>query len=161
MLMGRIDYLPLSMKVKQQLFEFCQEFVNGRTIRIQNEIKDIQEALTSETKSSAGDKHETGRAMLQLEREKLGQQLLEVERMAIILSRISISLKTNAVVLGSLIKTSKRDYFLAISAGAYESTQNPIYCISRSTPIGKLLLGKSIGDVVDFNGEKIRISEIL
>lgn len=149
------------MKVKQQLFEFCQEYVNGRTTRIQDNIKNIQESLRSETKSSAGDKHETGRAMLQLEREKLGQQLLEAERMAIILSRLSISLRTNAVVLGSLIKTSKRDYFLAISAGAYGGAENPIYCISRGTPIGKLLLGKSIGDVIDFDGEKIRISEIL
>jgi len=149
------------MNLKQQLFEFCQEYVSGRTKRIQNNIKNIQESLTTETKSSAGDKHETGRAMLQLEREKLGQQLLEAERMSIVLSRISISLKTNAVVLGSLIKTSKRDYFLAISAGAYEGTAKPIYCISRVSPIGKLLLGKSIGDVVDFDGEKIRISEIV
>jgi len=149
------------MKVKQELQNFCQEYVKERTARIQNNISDIKESLTAETKSSAGDKHETGRAMLQLEREKLGQQLLEAERMAIILSRISISLKTNAVVLGSWVKTSKRDYFLAISAGAFEGAENPIYCISRATPIGKLLLGKSIGDVVDFDGEKIRISEIL
>lgn len=149
------------MNVKQQLFEFCKEYVEARTVRIQNSIQSIQESLTAESKSSAGDKHETGRAMLQLEREKLGQQLQEVERMAIILSRISINLKTNAVVLGSLIKTSKRNYFLAISAGEYKGADNPIFCISRATPIGKLLLGKSIGDVVDFNGEKIRISEIL
>jgi len=115
------------MSLKQQLSEFCQQYVDGRTIRIQDSIKSIQESLSSETKSSAGDKHETGRAMLQLEREKLGQQLLEVERMAIILSRISISLKTNAVVLGSLVKTSKRDYFLAISAGAYKDNANPTY----------------------------------
>lgn len=157
----RIDYLSVSMNIKQQLLEFCKEYVRDRTIRLQSNIKDIQEALTSETKSSAGDKHETGRAMLQLEREKLGQQLLEVERMDIILSRISISLKTNAVVLGSLVRTSKRNYFLAISAGEYDGVENPIYCVSRATPIGKLLLGKSIGDVVDFNGEKIRISEIV
>jgi transcription elongation GreA/GreB family factor len=149
------------MNIKQELQEFCQEYVKDRTVRIQKSISDIQESLASETKSSAGDKHETGRAMLQLDREKLGQQLLEVERMAIILSRVSITMKTNAVLLGSLVKTSKRDYFLAISAGAYEGAAEPIYCISRATPIGKLLLGKSIGDVVDFDGEKIRIAQIV
>ena len=149
------------MSVKKQLQEFCQQYVKDRTSTIQKNIKDIQDSLASETKSSAGDKHETGRAMLQLEREKLGQQLLEVERMAIILDRISISMRTNAVLLGSLVKTSKRYYFLAISAGIYEDAENPIYCISRASPIGKLLLGKSIGDVVDYDGEKIRIAEIL
>lgn len=149
------------MSVKQQLQDFCNEYVKDRTVRIQKNISDIQESLASETKSSAGDKHETGRAMLQLEREKLGQQLLEAERMAIILSRVSIKMKTNAVLLGSWVKTSKRDYFLAISAGEFTGAENPIYCISRAAPIGKLLLGKSIGDVVDFEGEKIRIAEIL
>ena len=40
-------------------------------------ILDAQNGLQSESKSSAGDKHETGRAMLQLEAEKLGKQLQE------------------------------------------------------------------------------------
>jgi transcription elongation GreA/GreB family factor len=149
------------MNIKEQLYKFCQEYVNSRTLVIQNSVKTIQESLVSESKSSAGDKHETGRAMLQLEREKLGQQLIEAEKMAIILSRISISFKARAIVLGSLVRTSKEDYFLAVSAGVYEDTSGTICCISRGTPIGKLLLGKSIGDVVDFNGDKIRISEIL
>ena len=37
-------------------------------------------ALESESKSSAGDKHETGRAMIQLEREKLGEQIKKAEK---------------------------------------------------------------------------------
>ena len=69
------------MTTKPQLYVFCRAFVEERIARIQNNIKGIQEALTSETKSSAGDKHETGRAMLQLEREKLGRQLAEAEKM--------------------------------------------------------------------------------
>ena len=60
------------MDIKEQLYEFCRAYIDGRTIRINESIKSIQESLSSETKSSAGDKHETGRAMLQLEREKLG-----------------------------------------------------------------------------------------
>jgi len=53
------------MNVKEHLSEFCQEYVDGRILRIQNSIESIQQSLSSETKSSAGDKHETGRAMLQ------------------------------------------------------------------------------------------------
>ena len=41
-------------------------------------MKEIKEALFEEIKSSVGDKHETGRAMLQLEREKVGNQFYEV-----------------------------------------------------------------------------------
>ena len=92
------------MITKSQLQEFCKSHVNSRISRIQKDIDSIQESLASETKSSAGDKHETGRAMLQLEREKLGQQLKEAEKMALILTRISITYKAKTIVLGSWVK---------------------------------------------------------
>ncbi len=148
------------MPTKEILYQFCEEFVQERLSRSQQNIKENQESLSSETKSSAGDKHETGRAMLQLEREKLGQQLEEVEKMAIILSRISIKHKARTIVLGSLVQTSKSEYFLAVSAGEFTKGGQSIFCISGGTPIGQLLLGKSIGDVVTFNGDKIRIAKI-
>ena len=148
------------MLIKESLYQFCKVFVDARLTRIQQNIQEIQESLSSETKSSAGDKHETGRAMLQLEREKLGQQLHEAEKMAVVLSRISITNKARTIVLGSYVKTSKSDYFLAVSAGKYETKSKPIYCISGRTPIGQLLLSKTIGDVVTFDGEKIRIVDI-
>lgn len=149
------------MITKSQLQEFCKAHVNSRISRIQKDIDSIQESLASETKSSAGDKHETGRAMLQLEREKLGQQLKDAEKMALILTRISITYKAKTIVLGSWVKTSQSEYFLSVSAGKFDADEGPIYCISGATPIGQLLLGKSIGDVISFNDEKIRIKEIL
>lgn len=148
------------MPIKEDLYQFCEKYVGERLEHIQKSIKQIQESLSSETKSSAGDKHETGRAMLQLEREKMGLQLHEAEKMAVILSRISITNKARTVVLGSLVETSKQEYFLAVSAGEYNSDSRSIYCISGSTPIGQLLLGKTIGDVISYNDEKIRIKKI-
>lgn len=75
--MKEIDSLK---NLKKDAYNFCVLFVNERLARIQGQIKELETALTSETKSSAGDKHETGRAMIQLEREKLGQQLAELEK---------------------------------------------------------------------------------
>lgn len=60
------------MSLKEELYELCVDFVDSRLSTIQQTIESNQKALTSETKSSAGDKHETGRAMLQLEMEKAG-----------------------------------------------------------------------------------------
>lgn len=148
------------MPIKENLYQFCEQYVEERLSRIKENIQQIQESLSSETKSSAGDKHETGRAMLQLEREKLGLQLHEAEKMAVILSRISITNKARTIVLGSLVKTSKSKYFLAVSAGEFNAEPQSIFCISGGTPIGQLLLGKSIGDVISHNEEKIRIIKI-
>ena len=78
------------LSLKKDLYAQCLKFVEDRYLKIHNQINEIQESLTSETKSSAGDKHETGRAMLQLEREKVGQQLAEVEKLKEGLSKIDV-----------------------------------------------------------------------
>ncbi len=148
------------MSEKEELYNHCKSFVEAKIRRVGESIHNIQEALNSDHKSSAGDKHETGRAMLQLEREKLGEQLKHGERMSKTLSRIDIRKKTANVTIGSLVRTSKSDYFIAISAGKFEKYQHPIYCISSATPIGQLLLGKSVGDRICFNGETINIKEV-
>lgn len=145
------------MPTKQQFNDFCLAFVDGRISRIEKHIKDIQESLSSETKSSAGDKHETGRAMLQLEREKLGQQLAEAEKMKQVLAKIAPIRNLTSIGLGSWVKTSKADYFLAISAGEFKYDDESVFCISAATPIGQLLMGKSLGDTFVFNKETIEI----
>jgi len=149
------------MPIKESLYNFCEDYIKERVARIQKNIQDIQIALTSETKSSAGDKHETGRAMLQLEREKLGQQLAEAEKTTQILSKIPLKNDTSNIGLGSLVKTSKANYYLSISAGESKIDSQSVFCISASTPIGKLIMGKTKGDSVVFNGNTIEILEIL
>ena len=69
------------MKVKRELFKHCEVFVSKRLKTVEEIISSNQNALQSETKSSAGDKHETGRAMLQLEMEKASQQLSGINQM--------------------------------------------------------------------------------
>ncbi len=145
---------------KETLFQFCESFVHNRMERVQNNIQDIQDSFASETKRSAGDKHETGRAMLQLEREKLGRQLSEAGKMREILKRTKIKPAHSVVALGSLVQTSKGNYFLAVSAGAYKEKDQLVYCVSAATPIGQILLGKSEADKVVFNGEALEILKI-
>ncbi|MCP4975102.1 MAG: 3-oxoacyl-ACP synthase [Maribacter sp.] len=146
--------------LKMSLYQFCQSFIDERSSRVQSQIKELQTALDSETKSSAGDKHETGRAMLQLEREKLGQQLAEVQDLNRVMQKIDVSSKKSAAALGSLVKTTNANYFLAISAGEFKAGDSLNYCISLNTPIGIMLLGKTVGNTINFNGEKIKILQI-
>lgn len=147
-------------ETKQALYKFCKSFAKVRIDRIKNNLATIQESLTSETKSSAGDKHETGRAMLHLEYEKLGRQLDEAQKMSMALQKVNLSIRKEKVSLGSWVKTSKAEYFLAISAGAYTFRQTSVYCISVNAPIGQLLLGKSVGDIINHMGQDIKILQI-
>ena len=103
--------------LKEVLFQQCEDFVNTRLQTIQTIISSHQKALRSETKSSTGDKHETGRAMLQLEMEKAGQQLAAVQQMQQTLAKITIFKSSGNIALGSIIETPSIYYFLSVSAG--------------------------------------------
>lgn len=148
------------MGIKQKAFKFCEDYIWGRLQRIKSNIDEVNDSLNSETKSSAGDKHETGRAMLQLEREKLGQQLLEAEKTAILLRKASASKQSDTIILGSLVKTINANYFIAISAGRFEDNDSTVFCISANTPIGKLLMGKPVGATFQFNGKEHKILDV-
>lgn len=148
------------MNVKQILLEKCSDFVNSRKAHLDKQMDAIKDALQQESKSTAGDKHETGRAILQLEREKVGNQFIEVEQMLSVLSKIRVEKTNQHVHLGSLVRTSLANYFIAISAGEIVIDKTKYYAISAQTPIAKLLMSKQIGDTVSFRNQTIKISKI-
>lgn len=146
--------------MKEELLKKCNEFVKNRLENIQQTISSNQKALNSETKSSAGDKHETGRAMLQLEMEKAGKQLSNISDLKNTLAKIDVSKKSKIAHLGSVIKTTEVNYFLSISVGQIIVRKEIFYAISISSPIGKILLGKQENDVFNFNSKLIKIIEV-
>ena len=147
--------------IKEEIFIKCKQFVDDKLATITQIIESNQSALQSETKSSAGDKHETGRAMLQLEMEKASQQFESISAMNGVLQKIDIKTNNGVAKLGSLIYTNQGNFFLAISVGKIDMLKNEYFIVSPSSPIGKLLLGKSKGDTSIFNGKEIRVIEIL
>ncbi|MBD0831331.1 GreA/GreB family elongation factor [Aestuariibaculum sediminum] len=147
-------------EIKQQLHSKCLFLVNERFEVIQRQIQQIQESLASETKSTAGDKHETGRAMLQLEREKAGQQLAEINKVKQVLSKIDSHILSSKVSLGSVVYTTQANYFISVSLGELKLEQDSFFAISPGTPIGQLLLGKAVGDKVTFRSQMFTITKI-
>lgn len=149
-----------NLTIKQELYNQCLEFIDNRFKTIQNNINEIQESLTTETKSSAGDKHETGRAMLQLEREKAGHQLAEIQKIKEAFSKIDIEKTSPKIGLGCLVYTSNTNYFITISAGELRVKDELFYAISPSTPIAKLLLSKQVGDAIQFRSSIFTIIKV-
>ncbi len=149
------------MELKQVLYDFCSTFIGERLLSVQNVFDELQEAMFSETKSSAGDKHETGRAMLQIEREKTGNQLAVIQKTKGVLNQIDISKTSELVCLGSVVYTTKLNYFIAISAGETKQKGLLFYCISPHTPMAQLLLSKRVEDVIIFRDQEFKITEIV
>ena len=150
-----------TQNIKTQLLQLCTTSLDTRLQSVLAVIEDIKQSMQSETKSSAGDKHETGRAMLQLEREKAGHQLAEIEKTKQILSKINTESTYKNIGLGSVVYTTTSNYFISISAGELKVEDDTFYAISANTPIGQLLLGKSVGDVINFRNLESKITKVL
>lgn len=149
------------MSIKQHLYNECQKRLNERLEVIQHKISDIQNSLQSETKSSAGDKHETGRAMLQLEREKAGNQLAELQKQMELLHKINPNQTHTKVALGSVVKTTQSNYFISVSVGEIKIENESYFSISAATPIGQLLLSKESGDNIQFRAQQFIVVRVL
>lgn len=150
----------MSLTIKNHLYQKCINLTEQRLERLRKQVVDIKINLESETKSSVGDKFETGRAMLQLEREKLSRQIVKVNRLQQSLYNIEINREHFKASLGCLVITSKANYFISISLGALEYNGIKYYAISPKTPIGKLLLGKQDGDSFIFNNDLYKITKV-
>ena len=155
-----LGYISKMIESKKALFELCNQLVNERVKMAEDGLKQAQAAANNETKSSAGDKYETGRAMMHLEKEKLSIQLSEAIKMRKALLLINPSKTSEKAELGSIVKTSTANYFLAISAGALQVEEGGYFVISPVSPIGQLLIGKVEGDKIEFGGKQSEIMTI-
>lgn len=148
------------MDIKARLYALCQQYVQQRIDTFQEAIDASRAAVNDETKSSAGDKYETGRAMAQLDQEKNMQQLVEAQSLKNALARIDPAQQSRSAAPGSLVITDKGNFYLAISAGKLELDGEVYYAVSLSSPIAKELLGKAENGQVQFNGMQYQIRKI-
>ncbi len=132
--------------------------------RIETANRDIQLAIESrdnETKSTAGDKYETGRAMVQFELEKSNVQLIKAFQLKKELTQIDLLRKSDKVTFGSVVKTNTGIYFISIGLGKISIEEETFFAVSLASPLGKILNNKKKGEEFIFQENKNRIVEIL
>jgi transcription elongation GreA/GreB family factor len=147
--------------IKRELISNCLVLVEQRIANAQQAMDAAQESANTEGKSSAGDKYETGRAMAQIERDKAAQQLNEALMLKNSLSRVSLKPAGNQVLLGSLVRTDRNHFFIAISIGKQSVADTDYFVIAPTTPIGRTLMGLHVGDQFSFNNHPHTVKEIL
>ncbi|OFY90514.1 MAG: hypothetical protein A3K10_09235 [Bacteroidetes bacterium RIFCSPLOWO2_12_FULL_31_6] len=145
---------------KTQLYKHCVDYVNARINHIQVAMQAAQESINGETKSSAGDKHETSRAMAQLEQEKLSAQLAEAHKLQGVLIGVNQNEYAAKAELGSLVITSNGNYYICISAGKLVIDGETYFAVSIGSPIGKALLNARELDRILFNNQSLLIKTV-
>ena len=122
--------------------------------------KDLNDALNSETKSTAGDKHDTSRAMIHLEQEKIQHQFSALQQQRYQLLSYTNTSPSGKIVAGSLIQTTDNLFLVGIGLGKQLLNDRIVYCVGGETPLAHQLLGKKVGDEFFFNGATEKINAI-
>ena len=150
-----------NFKIKQQITHQLFSLIDKRIDSIKQSILLAKESRDNETKSSVGDKYETGRAMVQLEIEKFLVQLGKAENQKNDLAKIDCKKIFKTVEFGSLVYTTQGNYFISIAFGKIVVDEIEFFCLSLASPIGKLLHTKTPGEKIHFQQKEITIEKIV
>jgi len=146
--------------LKEQLYKMCIDYVQKRITEARQAIDDAQDSSDEETKSSAGDKYETGREMMQQVADQAQVQLNEANKLMVALSTVVYSTNHSTADTGSIVYTNHGQFYIAISAGTLSIGQQTFYAVSPGSPIGIKLNGKKAGDEFELNGRAYRIEKV-
>lgn len=116
-------------------------------------------ASNNDTKSSMGDKYETGREMLQQEINNLQVQLNEVLKQQDFLKTI-LPKSSEKAEKGAIIKTEKGLFFISVSLGEITFENKKIICVSPESPLAKAMSGKQKNEVFSINNMNQKIENI-
>ncbi len=147
-------------EIKKELYQKCLYYIEERIKTAKSAILIAQEALENDTKSSAGDKYETMREMMQQEISRNQLHLQEALRLQNALNQVHSNNNAETIQAGNIAVTTQGNFYIAISAGQIHLNSKTFFAISPASPIGKLLTGLKANEKVSFNGKEFKILQV-
>jgi hypothetical protein len=146
------------MKInKANLIAFVSSQLENKKQHQLSAIQSAQNAANQESKSSAGDKYETGRAMAQNDIGMHQVQLAAVQRDLDYFKNLNFFQNFEMIKAGALVETSIGYIFISVSLGKLVFENHNIMAISKDAPLGLALLSKKTGERIQFNHLQIQI----
>jgi hypothetical protein len=148
-------------KLKAALYDACLRFIEGRIETAETALAQAQEASNDDTKSSAGDKFETTREMMQQDIFRNKRLLADAQQNLGLLKSLADVPVSELVKNGSLVETNQGLFYLSISAGQLSVSGTTAFAISAASPVGQLMLGKRVGEEFTFNQKTYTVLNVL
>jgi len=145
---------------KKDLYDYLISTLNTKVEMTKLAIDQLKESRNNDTKSSAGDKYETGREMIQSEINQNEILLSKNMKLKSDISQVKLNVKYTAAEFGSLLSTNFGIYFLSIGIGKVELHKQTYFVISLASPLGQFFSGKTLGKAGTFNGREFVIDNI-
>ena len=148
------------MHIKQQIHAHYIDTINSKILMLQQTLADLKESGCNETKSTAGDKHETALAMLQIQQANTRAQLHDAQEQQAALVTINIDVFTKKVLPGSYVKTNKGNFYISVALGKLIIDGETVTAISPQSPLGAKLMGCCVHDTVTINTHTYLVESI-
>lgn len=145
--------------MKQEILQQITGLLQHKIDSYKEQMQGLQDSLANETKSSAGDKYETGASMVQQELDKLQEQIA-ISNKQLYQVREFLNNKNTSISAGALAKINGQWMLFGISLGLLKLDNITIACTGFSAPLAQALLHQKTGAVVDFRGVGQRVEEI-
>lgn len=146
---------------KQVLISACVATIENRINNAKHAMEQSQASANNEGKSSAGDKHETARAMSQINRDMYAKQLEESLRDLQYINTLSSNIKLfDKVCTGAVVVCKEYSFYIALGLGSIMLEGHKIIFLSPNAPIARLLYHRIAKDTFDFNGIQTEILDV-
>lgn len=145
---------------KKQAFEQIETELKLKIDETQQEISSLQKEMSEETKSSAGDKFETSREMMNQSINQLQDNLQQQKKQLQQLKELKNNKSTEKVDMGSFVCTEKANFLFGLAFGKINSAKGNIFALSLNSPLGKHFLNKRVGDTIKLNQTAYTIKSI-
>lgn len=153
--------MKTNKELKEKLHSICLDLAQEKIDVCDSVLQKINEAKLSDTKSSAGDKFETSREMLQGEEDRIKATLSNALMLIEVLMQIDPTKASSKIEHGALVMGSIQNYYISVGLGKLEIDGIKYWAISMASPIAKQMTGKIEGDVFTFNGKQHTIKHLL
>lgn len=145
---------------KADLKETVLALIAEKKEDINAQLLALQEASNADTKSSMGDKYETGRESINQSRDLLEKQKVLLDRDEKVIAQTSVD-PAATVSSGALVKVQLGWLWVAVSVGKVMHEGQEIQVVSSDSPLVVALKGKRAGDEVTFRGRSMKILQVV
>ena len=156
----KIGLFLQDMLLKTRLHEHLFQLLEKRISLLTAQRTQMSHDSTESGKGSAGDKHEVGIAMAQLEIEKIDQQISLAQQQLSALKRLDPNQVHEQVQSGSLFQANGQVFYCAVPLGQIQIDGTNVFCLSPEAPIFQAIKGKSIGETLQFNSKNWTIEQL-
>jgi hypothetical protein len=152
------DDYKLALKAKLRLY--CILMLRERLDNAEALINAAQESANNESKSSAGDKYETARAMGQIQKDMYLKQAQVIRQELLVAETTAVEIHRGSVKKGTVVLLNGLTIFICVGLGKKKIEEEIILFVSMESPLFKDVQKKQTGDHVNVDRSAHVIDEI-